>query len=174
MRRCRSENMPISQNEMLTAAAAEGAFDPQEHAVARAEPEADPIVGLEAVEAEIFQARCDAARVVENGAVDRREDLPAILGLQQEDVLVPEAELPEAAQVVGTAQGALVVERHLLSRARFRGRRERAQRQHAAIAEQRHILLQVHVDTAEGIPPEVAIVEALVDDLVLSAAARIA
>ena len=45
---------------------------------------------------------------------------------------------------------------------------------HAAVAQERHVLLQVDVDAAEVVQPEVPIVEPLIRDLVLPAPARIA
>src|SRR5918992_300087 len=102
--------MTVSQDEMFSAAAAERPLDAQENAVPRPEAEADAVVRFEVLEAEIAEAGCHAAGVVENGAVDSREDLPAILRLQQQHIAIPEAELPEAAEVVRSAQRALVVE----------------------------------------------------------------
>ena len=48
------------------------------------------------------------------------------------------------------------------------------QRDHAAVAQERHVLLQVDVDAVEGVAPEVAVVEPLIRDLVPPAPARIA
>src|SRR5262245_12993669 len=71
------EDMTEPPDEMGATAAAECAFDAKEHAVARAEPEADPVVRFEIAEGQILDPRRHLAGVVEDRAVDGREDLPA-------------------------------------------------------------------------------------------------
>src|SRR6185503_5620936 len=167
------EDMAKPEDEVLAATAAERAFDAEEHAVPRAEPEAYAVVGFEIGEAKILESRRDAAGVIKDRAVNRREDLPAVLRLQEQDVLVAEAELAEPAQIVRAPEGPLVVERDVLSGVGIGGGHERPQGDHAAVAHERHVLLQVDVDAVEVVARKVPIVEPLIRDLVLPAPARI-
>src|SRR5215813_172000 len=97
----RLEDMTEPHHEVLAFATAERSFDAQEDAVDGTEAEADPVVGLEIAEGKILGARCHLARIVEERAVDGGEDLPSVLGLEQQEIAIAETETAEAAQIVG-------------------------------------------------------------------------
>src|SRR5262245_59881747 len=166
--------MAIPEHQMLAAAAAEGSFNPEEHAIERAESEPDAVVGLEVVEIQIVRVGGDLPRIVENGAVERREDLPSILGLQKQQVLVPEAVPVEPAQIVGPAQGPLEVEGHGRPGRVVGGGDERVQRDHTAIVEERDVLLEVAFQAVEVEPASFAVVELLEAERVFPSAPGIA
>src|SRR5262245_4139047 len=141
--------MTKPQDEMRTRGAAECALDAEEHAIGRSESEADAEVAFEIAQMEILTMRRHLADVVEEGAINRRENLPTILGLKKQRVAIAEAKMTEPAQVVGTAKRGLKVERHFCIRIGLSHDRTRAQRQNAAIAHERHVLLQVNVHAVE-------------------------
>src|SRR5687768_13280387 len=99
------------EDEVRSAAAAERRLDTEEHAVGAPKAEAEAVVGLEIAEIQILDARRDLAGVVEDRAVNGREDLPAVFGLQQQRVLIAEAETVKAAEIVRSTEGPLIVDR---------------------------------------------------------------
>ena len=101
---------------MLAVAAAEGAFHAEKYTVVRAEPEPDPIVGLQIAEGQIFETWCHFAGVVEDRAVNGREDLPAVFRLEQQHVTVAKSVPSEAAKIVRPAECSLKVKRHFAPR----------------------------------------------------------
>src|SRR5262245_27418613 len=105
--------MTEPENEMFAVAAAEGAFHAQKYAVVRAEPEPDAIVGLQVAEGQILETRRHFSGVVEDRAVNGREDLPAVLCLEKQHMSIAKAEPSEAAKIVRPAECSLKIKRHL-------------------------------------------------------------
>ena len=126
------------------------------------------------MQVEILATRGDLAGVVEDRAVHGREDLPPVLRLQQEQVAIAEPEILETAQIVGAAERALEIERDLGPGVGLRRRDERMQRQNPPVAQQRDVLLQVHLDAVEREPAAGAVVEPLIRQRVAAATTRIA
>src|SRR5688500_5799953 len=79
----RLESIAQLQVEARALGRAERPLDPQEHAVGRAEAEAEAVIGLE--RAEIAQRRTHAAGFVEHVAIGARENLEAVFRLHQRD-----------------------------------------------------------------------------------------
>src|SRR5687767_5544004 len=77
------EDMAESQNKVLSSAAAKGPFDSKEDAVSGAKAEPDAVIGFEIPQVQILQPGRHLARVIKDRAIDRGEDLPAILRLEQ-------------------------------------------------------------------------------------------
>src|SRR4029434_1907906 len=114
--RLRLEHIMESQDEVLPVTAPERPFDAKEGAIDRSESEPDAVIVFEVLEIDVFGARAQLARVVEDIHDSRREDFPPVLALQQQRVLVAETEDAEAAEIVGAAERPLQIERHLVSR----------------------------------------------------------
>src|SRR5262245_61304392 len=104
--------MAECEDEMVPGAAAERAFDPEEDPAVGPEPEPDSVIRFEIPGREIPDPRGDFSGVVENGSVYGREDLPSVLGLQQQQVSIAEPELVEPSKVFVSTKGAQEIERH--------------------------------------------------------------
>src|SRR6476620_10339611 len=76
----------------------------QEGNIARIEPKTKADVRLHMAQIEIRSPREHLARIRKQRHIQAAEDLPAILGIGDEQVVIAEAERPEAAQVFGAAQ----------------------------------------------------------------------
>src|SRR5688572_24598717 len=107
------EDIVEPEDEVLAVTAAERGFDSQEDAVGGAEPESDAVVGFQIAQVQILDPGRHLASVIEERAVHSREDLPSVFRLEEQRVLVAEAQAVEAAKVVGSAKRPLVIERHL-------------------------------------------------------------
>src|SRR5687767_9042077 len=161
------------EDEVRSAAAAERRLDTEEHAVGAPKAEAEAVVGLEIAEIQILDARRDLAGVVEDRPVNGREDLPAVFGLQQQRVLVAEAEAVKAAEVVRSAERPLVVERDSRTLVGVGHRDQPAQREYPPVSQQRDVLLQIDLGALERVGIAVQIVKALIREQVTAAGAGI-
>src|SRR5688500_12927239 len=137
------------EDEVRPAAAAERRLDTEEHAVGAPKAEAEAVVGLEIAEVQILDARRDLAGVVEDRAVNGREDLPAVFGLQQQRVLIAEAETVKAAEIVRSTEGPLIVERDSRPVVGVGDRDQPAEREEEPASQQRNVLLQINLGALE-------------------------
>src|SRR5687768_18102610 len=168
------EDIVEPEDEVRAAAAAECRLDTEEHAVRVSEAEAEAVVGLEIAQVQILDARRDLACVVEDRAVNGREDLPAVFGLQQQRVVVAKTKAVKAAKVVGSAERPLVKEGDTRTIVCLGHRDQSAQREDAPVSQQRDVLLQIDLGALERVGVAIQVVKALICEQVAAARARIA
>src|SRR5688572_14710612 len=168
------EDMAEPQDEVGARGAAERTLDAEEDPIDRAESEADADVGLQIVQIDILETWGDLAGVVEDRAVHGGEDLPAVFRLEQEHVAVTESKVSEAAKIIGAAERSLEIERDFGPRVRIGRRDQRVQRHNTTVAQQRDVLLQVHVDAVEREPAAAAVIVSVIRQRVAPASAGIA
>src|SRR5262245_32360766 len=165
--------MTEPEDEMLAVAAAEGTFHTKKYAGVTAEPEPDPIVGLQVAERQILETWRHFSGVVEDRAVNGREDLPAVLRLEQQHVGIAKAEPSEAAKIVRPAERSLKVERHFAAWIGVRRRDEGMECENATVVQHREVLLEVRFHTPKRVATAVEVVELLKRDGVSASPARI-
>ena len=98
------EHMAVPHDEVFPAPSiAERPFDPQKDAVRSAEAEANAVVRLQVTQVEIAGAGGHVPGIVKDCTVHGRKDLPPVLGLEQEQAVVAEAESIETPQILWPA-----------------------------------------------------------------------
>src|SRR5688572_18310823 len=165
--------MTKPEDEMFSAAASEGPLDPKEYAAARTETKSNPVVRLEVAQVQVFEARSHLAGVVEDCPIDGGENLPPILGLQEQHMTVAKAEPPESPEIVRTTERSLQVEGNLATPVRVRSRDQRVKCQHPPVAKQGDVLLQVGFDPAKRVAVGVSVVETFDRESVAASTARV-
>src|SRR3989441_1026189 len=87
----------------------------EEDVLVGVESESNAVRRLEIAETDILPVPTHLARVEKQRHVEARERFPSVLGVHEQGILVAEAELAEAAQRVGAADGWHDVERHAVA-----------------------------------------------------------
>src|SRR5262245_14747146 len=87
----------------------------QKHALGGVEAESSSIRLLEIFEVQFTRSRSDLACIAKDCKIESRKCFPAILGIEDHQIPVPEPILAEPTQVFGATQSRLHEERHILT-----------------------------------------------------------
>ena len=120
------------------------------------------------------ELRGDLAPVGEERHVQRRERLPAVLGVHQQHVRVAEAVVALAAERLAAAERRLIVERHPAAADRVGAGHRQLEREDPLLVEDREELAQPHVDRVEAVLIEVSVGILPQPEGVVTAGARVA
>ena len=163
----------VELDRHLISLVTEADVDAHERLISRVESESEADVALQLSSGSDPTCSCRPCRVAEYRHVEAAEDLPAILGVQEEQVVATEPERSVSAKIIGAAEHRLHVEGNgfvpsFVNVVTDFARSAITRR----LVEERNVLLRFQIEPPEVAPPESAVTEVVKLRDVVAAAAR--